>query len=309
MASPRTLREVQALNGKLTALGRFLVKSAGRSLPFFKTLKGCLNKNDFRWNTKVEAAFQELKSHLQSLPVLTVPKLGKTLILYLAAAIEAISTVLLTERGHVQKPIYFVSRALQGLEINYHNLEKTSWQNLLWLMACRLKTSSARLEREISYALRFNFRASNNEAEYEALVAGLELATQMEAWCLEVYTDSLLIANQLKGLYEAREDIMRRYLAKVQELQGHFINFTITHIPRSKNKHADALSKPASSSFAHLTKSVLVEVVPCRSIEVKAINTIEEVSDNWMDPIINYLTNEALPEDQIEEQKIRIKAP
>ncbi|GKF46205.1 putative nucleotidyltransferase, ribonuclease H, partial [Tanacetum coccineum] len=162
---------------------------------------------------------------------------------------------------------------------------------------------------EISYALRFNFRVSNNEVEYEALVAGLELAIQMEAWCFEVYTDSLLLANQLKGLYEAREDIMRRYLAKVRELQGHFINFTITHIPRSKNKRADALSKLASSSFAHLTNSVLVEVVPCRSIKVKAINTIKEVSDNWMEPIIDYLTNEALPEDQVEAQKIRIKAP
>ncbi|GJW50721.1 reverse transcriptase domain-containing protein [Tanacetum coccineum] len=93
-----TLREVQALNGKLAALGRFLAKSAERSLPFFKTLKGCLNKKDFRWNAKAEAAFQELKSHLQSLPTLTVPKPGETLILYLAAATEAIGAVLLTER-------------------------------------------------------------------------------------------------------------------------------------------------------------------------------------------------------------------
>ncbi|GJT75381.1 reverse transcriptase domain-containing protein [Tanacetum coccineum] len=99
---------------------------------------------------------------------------------------------------------------------------------------------------EVTYALRFNFRASNNEAEYEALVTGLEQAIKMQAQCLE-------------------------------ELQGHFNNFTITQIPRSKNKRADALSKLASSSFAYLTKSVLVEVVPCRSIEFKAIHTIEEV--------------------------------
>ncbi|GJW85845.1 reverse transcriptase domain-containing protein [Tanacetum coccineum] len=47
IASLRTLREVQALNGKLAALGHFLAKSAERSLTFFKTLKGCLNKKDF----------------------------------------------------------------------------------------------------------------------------------------------------------------------------------------------------------------------------------------------------------------------
>nr|GEV12783.1 reverse transcriptase domain-containing protein [Tanacetum cinerariifolium] len=80
-----------------------------------------------------------------------------------------------------------------------------------------------------------------------------------------------------KRFIRSQEDIMRRYLVKVRELQGHFNNFTITRIPMSKNKRADALSKLASSLFVHLTNSVLVEVVPRRSIEVKAINTIKEV--------------------------------
>ena len=48
MASLKTLREVQALNGKLATLGSFLAKSAERSLPFFKTLKGCFNKKDLK---------------------------------------------------------------------------------------------------------------------------------------------------------------------------------------------------------------------------------------------------------------------
>ncbi|GKA63847.1 hypothetical protein Tco_0763453 [Tanacetum coccineum] len=89
MTSPRTLREVQSLNGKLAALGRFLAKSAERSLPFFKTLKGCLNKKDFQWSVEAEAAFLELKSHIQSLLALTIPRPGETLVLYLAAATEA----------------------------------------------------------------------------------------------------------------------------------------------------------------------------------------------------------------------------
>ncbi|GJW23541.1 reverse transcriptase domain-containing protein [Tanacetum coccineum] len=55
----------------------------------------------------------------------------------------------------------------------------------------------------------------NVVTEYEALVAGLERAIQMEARQLDVYTDSLLITNQVKGLYEAREDLMKRYLYKV----------------------------------------------------------------------------------------------
>ncbi|GJT42765.1 reverse transcriptase domain-containing protein [Tanacetum coccineum] len=259
MTSLKTLREVQALNGKLSKIRRFLAKSTERSLPFFKTLKGCLNKKDFWWNAEAKA-FQELKSHLQSLPALTVPKPEETLILYLATATEAISVVFLTEIGHVQKPIYFVSRALQGSKINYPNLEKVAlalvhaarrkvllkpensgriakWaieigeheilykprstikgqiladflaesptvkglhvENVIsmpgkstsaWTLftdgASSIEGSGTGLiltdpnGQEMTYALRFNFKASNNEAEYEALVAGLELTIQMEA--------------------------------------------------------------------------------------------------------------------------------
>ncbi|GJT80137.1 reverse transcriptase domain-containing protein [Tanacetum coccineum] len=101
-------------------------KSTETSLPFFKTLNGCLNKKDFNCNNDVEVAFIALKTHLQSLPALTIPKPGETLILYLAVAAEVISVVLLSERGNVQKTIYFVNRALQGSEIDYPNLKKVA---------------------------------------------------------------------------------------------------------------------------------------------------------------------------------------
>nr|GEV65604.1 reverse transcriptase domain-containing protein [Tanacetum cinerariifolium] len=69
---------------------------------------------------------EELKSHLQSLPALTIPRPKETLVLYLAAPTEAIRAVLLTNKGNVQRSIYFMSRALQGLEINYPSLEKVA---------------------------------------------------------------------------------------------------------------------------------------------------------------------------------------
>ncbi|GKF40197.1 hypothetical protein Tco_0120258 [Tanacetum coccineum] len=49
MASPRNIREVQSLNGRLAALGRFLARSAEKTLSFFNSLKGCINKSDFQW--------------------------------------------------------------------------------------------------------------------------------------------------------------------------------------------------------------------------------------------------------------------
>ncbi|GJW37626.1 reverse transcriptase domain-containing protein [Tanacetum coccineum] len=181
---------------------------------------------------------------------------GETLILYLAAATEAISTVLLTER--TQSPTV---NGLQAENVINTPRKSTSTWTRFTNGAPSIKGSSVGLiltdpnGQEVTYALRFNFKAFNNEAEYKALVVGLELAIQMKAQCLEVYTDSLLIGNQVKGLYEVWEDIMRRYLVKFQELQGHFNNFTITKIPRSKNKRTDTL-RPVQADYvlheAHL---------------------------------------------------------
>ncbi|GJR10404.1 reverse transcriptase domain-containing protein [Tanacetum coccineum] len=61
LPSPRTMKEVQSLNGKLAGLNRFLSKSADKSLPLFKTLKKCTKKGDFRWTTEAEEAFTQLK--------------------------------------------------------------------------------------------------------------------------------------------------------------------------------------------------------------------------------------------------------
>nr|GFC25375.1 reverse transcriptase domain-containing protein [Tanacetum cinerariifolium] len=124
LPSPQTIKEVQSLNGKLASLNRFLSKSAEKSLPLFQTLKKCIKKSDFCWTTEAKHAFQQLKQHLSALPLLAAPKPQEELIMYLSATHGAISAVLLTERGTVQTPVYFISRALQGPELNYSPMEK-----------------------------------------------------------------------------------------------------------------------------------------------------------------------------------------
>ncbi|GKC58831.1 reverse transcriptase domain-containing protein [Tanacetum coccineum] len=102
----------------------FLSKSAEKSLPLFKTLKKCIKKSDFHWTPEAEQAFKQLKQHLSELPMLVAPKQKEELIVYLSASHEAISAVLMTERDTVQTPVYFVSHALQGPELNYTPMEK-----------------------------------------------------------------------------------------------------------------------------------------------------------------------------------------
>ncbi|GKD55470.1 reverse transcriptase domain-containing protein [Tanacetum coccineum] len=135
--------------------------------------------------------------------MLTAPKEKEELIMYLVAAKEAISTVLMTERDGKQMPIYFVSRALQGPKINYTLMEEL----ILALMLSNLEVAGRLLKwrfeleehdihyrpktsdgsragliitnpegMEFTYALRFRFNTTNNEAEYEALIAGLRIA-------------------------------------------------------------------------------------------------------------------------------------
>ncbi|GJW00419.1 reverse transcriptase domain-containing protein [Tanacetum coccineum] len=115
---------------------------------------------------------------------------------------------------------------------------------------------------EFTYALRFRFDATNNEVEYEALIAGLKIAEQMGVKNLQANVDSRLMANQ---------------------------------VPRSENKKADALSKIASTSFAHLSKQVLVEELKERSIStVEVLAVVEEEGDTWMTPIFKYLIDGTL---------------
>ncbi|GJW65192.1 reverse transcriptase domain-containing protein [Tanacetum coccineum] len=99
------LKDVQKLNGKLASLNRFLSKSAKKSLPFFKTLKKCTKKSHFQWTQEAEIAFKQMKKLIADLPMLTAPKEMEELIIYLAAAKEAISAVLMTKREGKQMPV------------------------------------------------------------------------------------------------------------------------------------------------------------------------------------------------------------
>ncbi|KAI3739905.1 hypothetical protein L2E82_30317 [Cichorium intybus] len=112
------------LNGQITALGRFVAKSAEKALPLFNTLKGCVDKHNCKWTEEAETALAHLKEAMKELPTLACPVPGERLYIFLAASPEAISAVLTVERERQQRPVYFVSRALQGSELCYPKLEK-----------------------------------------------------------------------------------------------------------------------------------------------------------------------------------------
>jgi hypothetical protein len=95
MRPPAQIKDVQKLSGSLAALSCFISRLAERALPFFKLLR---KSGPFSWTEEAEQAFQELKQHLVSLPILVAPEPGEPLYLYIAAATEAVSMVLVVER-------------------------------------------------------------------------------------------------------------------------------------------------------------------------------------------------------------------
>ncbi|XP_075645303.1 uncharacterized protein LOC142616310 [Castanea sativa] len=119
LALPKNIKEVQSLNGKIAALNRFVSRAIDKCLPFFRTLKKA-----FEWTSECQQAFEDLKEYLSSPPLLSPPRPGEELFLYLVVSSTAVSTTLVREEDGAQKPVYFTSQALRGAEERYPPMEK-----------------------------------------------------------------------------------------------------------------------------------------------------------------------------------------
>uniref|UniRef100_A0A2N9IZX2 RNA-directed DNA polymerase n=1 Tax=Fagus sylvatica TaxID=28930 RepID=A0A2N9IZX2_FAGSY len=157
---------------------------------------------------------------------------------------------------------------------------------------------------KFEYAIQLRFRATNNEAEYEALLAGLKLSKKMGVKNLTVKSDSQLVVGQIKGEYEAREDRMKKYLKVVQTLLPHFQKVEFVQIPREENVDADRLARLASSGEEC---DGFLEILGRPSSEEETVNAIKD-NVSWMSPIVRYLKEGRLPTDKMEARKLRIRA-
>ena len=110
----------------------------------------------------------------------------------------------------------------------------------------------------IEKSLRLEFLATNNEAEYEALLMGMNMIQKMGGKTVEVFLDSSLIVGQVKGELEARDARMQEYLSQVRRVQTKFESFDLSHIPRGENTHADSLATLATSSARNLPRVTVV---------------------------------------------------
>nr|GEX45198.1 hypothetical protein [Tanacetum cinerariifolium] len=224
-----------------------------RSLPFFKTLKKCTKKSDFQWTTEAEMAFKGMKQLIAELPMLTAPK-EKRGVDYVSGSCKRSHQHSLDDKKGRETTDFIVEHPeddTPNTSMKYREELLDPW--ILFTDGCSgaglIITNPEGME--FTYALRFRFNATNNEAEYEALIAGLRIARK---------------------------------------------------IGRREQK-ADALSKIASTSFAHLSKQVLVEELGEKSIDEKEIlAVVEEEGHTWMTPVYEYLTEGIFPKEKKKER-------
>ncbi|KAH7848069.1 hypothetical protein Vadar_033395 [Vaccinium darrowii] len=127
--------------------------------------------------------------------------------------------------------------------------------------------------KKFKYALRFRFQATNNQAEYEALTTGLQLARAVGARSLAVISDSQLVVGQVKGEYEAKDENMEKYLKYVKQLIKSFQAFNISQVPKEENMEADQLARLATAKEDLIPGGVLMQYLDALSIA----NPVDEV--------------------------------
>ena len=162
---------------------------------------------------------------------------------------------------------------------------------------------------DIEYALRFGFHTSNNEAEYEAVIAGLNLAHSLEVDRLEICSDSQLVVRQIEDTYEAKSGRMILYLRKVRDLLKKFVLVQVRHVPRAENSRADALAKLATALQEDLSKLTPVEYLAEPSIDLYDVEVAQVESEpSWMDPMWDYIIDGRLPDNPKEAAKVRTRS-
>ncbi|XP_024035481.1 uncharacterized protein LOC127899240 [Citrus sinensis] len=403
MRSPRTVKEVQSLTGKLAALNRFISRATDKCHPFFQIIK---KLRKMEWTSECEEAFGQLKEYLARAPLLSTPREGDQLFLYLAISEWATSSVLVREEEGKQHPVYYTSKALVDAETRYPLMERWAltlitaarklrpyfqahqivvitdqplWQTLqkpdasgrlvkwsvelsefdlsykprgaikaqalaefmvdraepgeevreeqpieqektegVWLImvdgSCSEQGSGAGVVirspegTEITYAVKFEFQLTNNQAEYEAFITGLGLAHALRAERIEIRADSQLVCNQLNDQFQARGEKMGLYLKKARQMVGLFQEVEVKQISQNENYRADMLARMAAIADPKLPKSVPLEVRTSPSIgeevEVMRVST----GESWMDPIRAYIRDGVLPEDKRQARKLKCRA-
>ncbi|XP_073298466.1 uncharacterized protein [Primulina huaijiensis] len=129
---------------------------------------------------------------------------------------------------------------------------------------------------EVKLAVRLDFRASNNEAEYEAVLARLRAAMNVGATRVLIFSDSQLVAQQMKEAYDVKDEKLIEYCREVDRVREKFTEITFVQIPRKENEKADTLAKMAGTMGSWKNRDVVFQVELTPHMSSPAVEQEEE---------------------------------
>jgi ribonuclease HI len=182
------------------------------------------------------------------------------------------------------------------------------------------------LGKHLRYVMRLHFPASNNVAEYEALVNGLCIAIELGVRCLDACGDSQLVIDQVMKNSHCRDWKMEAYCDEVRRLEDKFCVLELNHIARWYNETADELAKIASG-WTTVPPDVFSRDIHQPSVKTDDMPEPEEASvaegealrvegerngvtpnPNWQAPYLEYLLRGELPLDKAEARRLAWRA-
>ncbi|KAL2228384.1 UNVERIFIED_CONTAM: Retrovirus-related Pol polyprotein from transposon 17.6 [Sesamum indicum] len=319
LGSPKSIKEVQQLTGKVASLNRFIARSADRNLPFFKVLR---KANNFEWNDECEQALQELKLYLTTSPLLSNPMIRGKLYVYLAVSENTISSALVREENGKQSPVYYISKMLQGVEKKYIQIEKlalalvtTAWKLRPYFQSHPIVVLTNHPLKQVMSKSDTSGRMIKWAVELREFDIEFQTRRSIKA---QVFADFLV---EFAGEQPEKEERwlytwMGRRPQRMEELVftcgdrtvlRSRLSCTINQIPRDENARADALSKFGSLVEGTKERKITVMVKSQPVIDEAEVHVVEIV-DSWKTPFVRYLKYGELPSDAIAAKRIRFKA-
>jgi ribonuclease HI len=173
---------------------------------------------------------------------------------------------------------------------------------------------------QLKYVLQIHYKASNNGAEYEALIHGLRIAVSLGIKRLLASGDSKVVIKQVNKEWDCVKDTMDSYCAEIRKLEGHFEGIEFQHVPRNNNVVADVLSKLVSRR-ALVPAGVFVQDLCKPSIKLLDPDNPEppsndqnsapprdvlmsEKEDDWRKPFIDFILDQLVPDDKAGRERI-----
>ncbi|XP_059635404.1 uncharacterized protein LOC132277581 [Cornus florida] len=345
---PKNRREVQVLTDRIAALSRFISRLSDKCKSFFDAIR---SKNKDIWGPPQQEALNQLKGYMAKPPILSAPKPGEVLIMYLAISSIATSAALIGKEGKRQHPIFYISKIMTDAETWYSKAEKI----ILALVYAKRKLRHYFESHSIMVLTNYPIRG---------ILSKPDLSGRITKWAIELSSFDITYEPKVSHKGQAVVDFLLEYEDTPEEpeppkpqwelrvdgslnqtsagvgvvmstpkgtklQQSICLNFSATNneaeyeallaglrlasslqVPRVENAEVNQLVTAASSSNEDLTWIMPIDILDEPSNPQQEVMVIPVIPREpcWIDPLEAYLKHGTLLNQKTKVRKLRLTA-